>query len=107
MYYTYILRCCDRSLYTGIAKDIGKRMSEHFSRSGQCAKYTRSRRAVKLEAVWESADRSAASRLEYRIKQLKKTVKQRLIDSNEMDVLKDTDAAFYRRLTDEEIGELY
>jgi len=107
MYYTYILRCADGSLYTGIAKDIGKRMSEHFSRSGQCAKYTRSRRAVKLEAVWESTDRSAASRLEYRIKQLKKTVKQRLIDSNEMSVLKDTDAAFYRRLTDEEIGELY
>ena len=30
MYYTYILRCCDNTLYTGIASDIEKRMNEHF-----------------------------------------------------------------------------
>ena len=99
MYYTYILRCGDGSLYTGIAKDIGKRMSEHFSRSGQCAKYTRSRRAVKLEAVWESADRSAASRLEYRIKQLTKPKKLRLITDNSLfaELFGSDEAGLYRR----------
>lgn len=104
MYYTYILLCGDGSLYTGIAKDVRKRMFEHFGGTEKCAKYTRSRRPVKLEAVWESADRSSASKLEYRIKQLKKEIKQRLIEKNEMSVLKEIDAALYRRLTDEEIG---
>ena len=58
-YYTYILRCCDGSLYTGIASDINKRMAQHFGRTARCARYTRSHNAQRLEAVWESTDRSA------------------------------------------------
>lgn len=106
MYYTYILRCEDESLYTGIAADVKKRMAQHFGKTSQCAKYTRSRRPLKLEAVWESCDRSSASKLEYRIKQLAKEKKQRLIDTDELSVLKETDAGMYRRLTEKEIGEL-
>ncbi len=106
MYFTYILRCGDNSLYTGIAADVAKRMSQHFGRTVRCAKYTRSRRAVSLEAVWESKDRSTASKLEYRIKKLARSDKQRLIDENALQLIKKTDVSLYRRLSDEELGKL-
>lgn len=32
MYQTYILRCTDQTLYTGITTDLTRRMEEHFSR---------------------------------------------------------------------------
>ena len=38
MYYTYMIRCEDGSLYTGIAKNLFTRMKEHDSREGKCAK---------------------------------------------------------------------
>ncbi len=106
MYYTYILRCEDGSLYTGIAADVQKRMAQHFARSPQCARYTRSRHAERLEAVWESENRSTASRLEYRIKQLDKAKKQRLIDNNDTGLLKETDGSLYHRLPLSKDGKL-
>ena len=97
-YYTYILRCTDESLYTGITTDIKKRMAEHFGKTEKCAKYTRSHTAEKLEAVWESEGRSAASKLEYRIKQLTKKQKQKLIDENDMTLLKEIMIYDYHRI---------
>jgi predicted GIY-YIG superfamily endonuclease len=47
-WYVYIVRCSDGTLYTGIAKDINKRMQLH--NEGKGAKYTRGRRPVEL--VW-------------------------------------------------------
>lgn len=82
MYYVYILRCSGNTLYTGIAADIGRRMAEHFGQTEKCAKYTKSHRAEKLEAYWETENRSLASKLEYRIKQLTKQQKLRLIENN-------------------------
>ncbi len=79
MYYVYILRCAGGTLYTGIAADIERRMKEHFGQTEKCAKYTRSHRAESLEALWTAPDRSLASKLEYRIKQLTKVQKLRLI----------------------------
>lgn len=40
MYYTYILRCSDNSLYTGITNNLQRRMEEHFNQTKKCAKYT-------------------------------------------------------------------
>ena len=83
MYYTYMLRCEDNSIYTGITSDIEKRMKEHFSKDKNCAKYTQSHNAKKLEAVWKSENRVLASKLEYRIKELSKDKKEKIIlDSN-------------------------
>lgn len=82
MYYVYILRCSGNTLYTGIAADIGRRMAEHFGQTEKCAKYTKSHRAEKLEAYWETENRSLASKLEYRIKQLTKQQKLRLIEDD-------------------------
>ena len=97
-YYTYMLRCEGGSLYTGIAKDLSRRMEEHFSKSEKCAKYTRSRQAKKLEAAWHSEDRATASKLEYHIKHLKKNDKERLITENNFSVFGDkVDAEKYAR----------
>ena len=79
MYYTYMLRCKDNSIYTGIASNINKRMKEHFEKDKKCAKYTQSHDAERLEAVWESGNRVLASKLEYRIKTLNKSQKEKLI----------------------------
>lgn len=79
MYYTYMLRCQDNTIYTGIAKDLNHRMEEHFLQTEQCAKYTKVHQAKKLEAVWQSETRSLASKLEYQLKTLTKSKKEKLI----------------------------
>lgn len=84
MYYTYMLRCKDNSIYTGIASNIKRRMEEHFSKDKKCAKYTFSHPAEKLEMVWESDNRILASKLEYHIKTLTKKQKEELILKNNL-----------------------
>lgn len=79
MYYIYMVRCADSSLYTGIAADLARRMREHTGKAATAAKYTRSRQVVALESVWTAADRAAASRLEYAIKKLPRSKKLELI----------------------------
>lgn len=87
MYYTYMLRCKDNSIYTGITSNLERRMEEHFSQNEKCAKYTASHQAQKLEAVWESENRVFASKLEFHIKKsLTKKEKEELIkDYNLLD----------------------
>ena len=82
MYYIYIIKCEGDLLYTGITNDVERRMNEHFGRTEKCAKYTRSHKAVSLEALWSCENRSLASKLEYRIKQLSKAQKVKLIADN-------------------------
>lgn len=77
MYSVYIVKCVDKTLYTGITTDLKRRIIEHNS-SDLGAKYTRVRRPVRL--VWSKKfkTRSEASREEYRIKHLKRADKQKL-----------------------------
>ena len=84
MYYTYMLRCEDNSIYTGMTTDIKRRFEEHLSKDKKCAKYTMTHSAKKLECVWESKSRVLASKLEYRIKRLPKIEKERLIKNNNL-----------------------
>ena len=79
MYYTYMLRCEDNSIYTGITTDLKRRLEEHRSKSIKCAKYTLTHSAMQFEAAWESNSRSLASKLEYNLKKLKKVQKEDLI----------------------------
>lgn len=88
MYYTYIIRCADDSLYTGITTDVKRRFEEHLSQSEKSAKYTRTHKAVRVEAVWQSKDRVSASKLEYQIKRLTKMQKEELIRNNNFNVFK-------------------
>lgn len=75
----YILRCADGSLYTGIARDLERRVAEHNGAGGAGASYTRSRRPVRLVYSEGADNRSAASRREYEIKQLSREDKLALI----------------------------
>lgn len=78
MYYLYILRCADKTLYTGITVDLVRRTKEHNS-SKLGAKYTRTRRPVKLVYSKKFHNRSLASKEENRIKKLSKLEKLNLI----------------------------
>ena len=69
----YILRCSDDSLYTGTTNNIERRFAAH--NKGVAAKYTRSRRPVKLSATSAKMDRSDAMRLEIKIKKLPRAKK--------------------------------
>lgn len=80
VYYVYIVRCEDGSLYTGIATDVVRRLREHLSQRDPGAKYTRTRKVVALEMVWKTYGRSAASKLEYRIKCLSHERKLALVE---------------------------
>ncbi len=82
MYYVYILKCEGELLYTGITTDINRRLEEHFGRTEKCAKFTRSHKVLSLEALWSCENRSLASKLEYRIKQLSKPQKLAVIGDN-------------------------
>ena len=82
-WYVYMVRCADDSLYTGMAKDIGKRMREHLSRGQECAKYTRSRPVTALAALWLVPDGHAARSLEWHIKRLTRQQKLKLTQSPE------------------------
>lgn len=79
MYYVYMLRCTDNSLYTGITTDLERRMSEHFGKDKKCAKYTKHHDAKKMETAWETENRVLASKLEYHIKTLPKVKKEEII----------------------------
>ena len=79
MWYVYIVECSDGSFYTGITTDTDRRILEH-NFSLKSAKYTRSRRPVKLVYKEEALSRSAASKREYQIKKFKRNKKKNLIE---------------------------
>jgi len=64
----YLVRCRDGSLYCGVTNNLKNRLAAH--NSGKGAKYTRSRRPVELIAVSTNMTKSAALRLEYRVKRV-------------------------------------
>ena len=83
MYYVYIIRCKDNSLYTGITNNLKRRVKEHITKSKKCAKYTKNHIAMNLEAYWITEDRRLASKLEYQIKKLTKNEKEEIIVNKE------------------------
>lgn len=87
MYYVYMLRCEDNSIYTGITTDIERRFNEHLSQDKNCAKYTLRHKVKKLESVWKTTNKKMASKLEYHIKKLPKTKKEEIIKNNNLEEL--------------------
>ena len=77
-YSLYILRCSDDTLYTGIATDVDDRIAQHNSGT-RGAKYLRGKGPYSLVFAEEVGDRSRASQLEYRVKQLTRRQKEALI----------------------------
>ncbi len=80
-YFTYILRCADDTLYTGITTDTTRRIVEHNTDDKKWAKYTRVRRPVVLAYSETFDNRSEATKREYQIKQLSREEKIKLITS--------------------------
>lgn len=77
MYYVYILRCRDGSLYTGITTDLKRRLAEH--KAGEGGHYTRSRGAQKVVYSEKARGRSAAQKREAEIKSWTRIEKLKLI----------------------------
>ncbi len=73
----YLLRCVDGSVYTGIATDVSRRISEH-EQGKRGAKYLRGRGPFELVYQRAVGDRSVATRIEYRVKQLARVEKEDL-----------------------------
>ena len=79
MWYLYIIRCGDDTLYTGITTDVERRFGEHQSGGRRAAKYLRGRGPLLLVAQIGVGERWRAARLEHRVKALPRDEKERLV----------------------------
>jgi putative endonuclease len=77
MWFVYIVRCEDRSLYTGITTDAARRVAQH--NEGRGARYTRSRGPVSLVYLEPAEDRGSALRREHEIKRMTAAGKKALL----------------------------
>lgn len=77
VWFVYILRCDDGTLYTGITKDLVRRTRQH--NDGTASRYTRSRCPVKLVFREPQRSQSLALRREAAIKRLTRREKLALI----------------------------
>lgn len=77
-WHIYIVRCSDDTFYTGVAKDLERRLHQHNHGSAG-AKYTRARRPVELVYREAASDRSTAQQREYQIRKLSAAQKRQLI----------------------------
>lgn len=77
MWYVYLLRCADDTLYAGCTTDPQRRLEQH--NAGRGAKYTRARRPVTLVYVEQAEDHSQALRREAALKRLSRKEKLALI----------------------------
>ena len=78
-WFSYMVRCSDNSLYTGITTDIERRLHEHNHKHNGAA-YTRTRRPVKLVYQESFTTRAEAAQREYAIRTLPKQKKEKLIE---------------------------
>lgn len=85
----YILRCNDRTLYTGYTTDLEQRMEAH--NEGKGAKYTRGRGPFQVMYVEKFATKEEAMQREYQIKQLTRKGKFQLIREQLKEVMKHED----------------
>ena len=77
MWFLYILRCGDGTLYTGITTDVPRRLEAH--RQGKGAKYTRGRGPLELVYREECGTHSQALKREWEVKTLRRSEKELLI----------------------------
>ena len=80
MWYIYIARCADTSLYTGITKDLKRRLREHNTNDMKGSKYTRTKRPVTVVYKETTETQSQALKREAAIKRLSRRQKERLTD---------------------------
>ncbi len=89
-WFVYLVRMQHGALYTGISTDPERRLRQHQGEIVGGAKALRGKGPLSLVWCYETANRSLASQLEYRLKQLSKAKKEALINgewslSNQVD----------------------
>ena len=77
-WFVYVVQCSDNTLYTGVTTDVNRRVHEHNT-SSRGAKYTKSRRPVKLTYSINFENRSLAQRAESRFKKLTRRQKEEVV----------------------------
>ena len=76
--YCYILECADGTFYTGWTTDPERRVAQH--NKGVGAKYTSTRKPVKLVYLETHPNRTDAMKREHAIKKMKREQKSRLVE---------------------------
>jgi predicted GIY-YIG superfamily endonuclease len=79
-WFVYIAECKDKTLYTGIAKDVYKRIKEHNT-TNKC-RYTRSRKPIALKYKKKYSNYNLARKKETEIKKFSREKKFALINSD-------------------------
>ncbi len=88
-WFVYIVKCADNSLYTGVTKNIVRRIDEHNNNNRRASAYTRARRPVVLVHQESFQTRSQATKREYQIRLLSRKEKDGLM-SIEIEIEPDT-----------------
>jgi putative endonuclease len=91
VWFVYLARCRDGTLYTGIARDVAARIAAHDA--GRGARYTRGRGPLTLCAVRRCPSKGFALRLEHAVKRLTRAAKEELTRARRL-------GAFSRRHAD-------
>lgn len=78
-WHLYLVRTRQGALYTGIATDVGRRMSEHEQAGGRASKYLRSKGPLELAYETQIGDRSLALRAEHCMRKLTKDQKEEIV----------------------------
>lgn len=76
-WHLYILRCQGNTFYTGVTKDLSRRLKMH--NDGKASKYTRARRPVQLIYSEDYASHATALVREYKVKALPRKEKEQLV----------------------------
>ena len=82
IWYLYLVRCRDGSLYTGITTDVARRFAEHQGNGDTGAKYLRGRGPLVLVFQKKLGSRSLALGVEMKVKKLSKAGKEELVNDN-------------------------
>jgi putative endonuclease len=77
IWFLYLVRCCDNSLYTGITTDVRRRITEHRGKGG--AKYLRGKMPLRLVFKKLIGTRSEALKEEHRVKRMSKGEKEAMV----------------------------
>ncbi len=78
-FFCYILQCSDGTYYTGWTTDPSRREKQH--NAGRGAKYTRTRRPLKMVYIEEQPDRTTAMKRERAIKKMTREQKRKMIEA--------------------------
>lgn len=84
-WHVYMIRCRDRSLYTGISNDVVRRFDVHEKMGKQGAKYLRGRGPLELVFDKKAGSRSSALKMERMIKKYSKAKKELIVQTGEID----------------------